>query len=120
MADLRISNLGELATPAGTVPLTGSRQGVLCRRHGVEVLCRDGRVAAIGSPDEITDAITDAAGDSEKIRRLDADGGTLDDIAIRWSLGVGEVVEPGRNATARRSVYARARDNYLHHGVRRA
>jgi xylulokinase len=40
-------------------------------------------------------------------------GGTLDEIASRWSLGAGDVVEPGRDATARRSTYARVRDRYL-------
>jgi xylulokinase len=41
-------------------------------------------------------------------------GGSLDEIATRWSLGAGDVIEPGRDATARRSAYARARARYLH------
>ena len=32
--------------------------------------------------------------------------GTFDDIAVRWRLGAGVTVEPGRDATARRTAYA--------------
>jgi imidazolonepropionase len=73
MGNLWISNLGEVATAVGDRPLAGPRQGVLTRHHDVDVLCRDGRIAAIASPDEIADA----AGDPEEITRLDAGGGTL-------------------------------------------
>lgn len=71
MSDLWITNLGELATPLGSDPLGGARQGEVSRRRGVDVLCRAGRIAAIAAPREIereTDGNT---------KRLDARGGTL-------------------------------------------
>ncbi len=71
MGDLWIGNLGELATPLGSAPLAGSRQGEVTRRHGMDVLCRDGRIAAIAKPREIEQEV-----DGE-IERLDARGGTL-------------------------------------------
>lgn len=73
MGNLWISNLGEVASPLGSGPLGGRRQGEVSRRHGVEVLCRDGRIEAIGSPPEVAAAAAHV-GD---IERLDAGGGTL-------------------------------------------
>jgi imidazolonepropionase len=71
MSDLWITNLGEVATPLGSSPLGGPRQGEVSRRRGVDVLCRDGRIAAIAAPGEIRQ---ETDGETE---RLDARGGTL-------------------------------------------
>ncbi|MDH3405042.1 MAG: imidazolonepropionase, partial [Acidobacteriota bacterium] len=71
MSELWIANPGELATPTGTVPLAGPRQGDVSRLRGVDVLCREGRIAAIGPPREIAHL---AGAETE---RFDARGGAL-------------------------------------------
>lgn len=73
MSDLLIHGIGELATPRGTSPRVGAEQGRLWRQRGVEVLCRDGRIAFIGSPDERRERFADSA----ETPRLDLAGGTL-------------------------------------------
>jgi imidazolonepropionase len=73
MSDLWISNLSELASPLGNRLLAGPRQGEVSRQRGVDVLCRDGRIAAIGSRSEVAAATADL----RDIEHLDAGGGTL-------------------------------------------
>ncbi|MEO7794710.1 MAG: imidazolonepropionase [Thermoanaerobaculia bacterium] len=55
MSDLLIENLAEIATPLGTTPRSGAAQAAVTRVRdgsGVEILCRDGRLAFVGSRDE--------------------------------------------------------------------
>ena len=61
MTDLLIENLAEIATPRGTTPRRGAEQAAVARlRAGsngsdgsaVEILCRDGRLAFVGSRSE--------------------------------------------------------------------
>ena len=58
MTDLLIENLAEIATPSGTTPRRGAEQGQVSRRRagadgaGVEILCRDGRLAFVGTRSE--------------------------------------------------------------------
>ena len=52
MATLLIENLAEVATPQGTTVRAGAEQGRVARLHGAEVLCRDGRIAFVGSSEE--------------------------------------------------------------------
>jgi imidazolonepropionase len=71
--DLLIENLAELATPLGSTPRRGADQGRVERRRGGEVLCRAGRIAWIGPPEERRRLW----GDLPEIERLDGRGGTL-------------------------------------------
>ncbi len=73
MNDLLITNLSEVATPVGSEPLTGADQAKVRRLSGVEVLCRKGEIAGVGSREEIERE----AGSLEAAQRLDAKGGTL-------------------------------------------
>ena len=73
MQDLLIQNLGELATPSGTTPRAGRRQSEILRVRRPSVLCRQGRVAFIGSEDELAKKF----GALPEAERLDAKGGTL-------------------------------------------
>jgi imidazolonepropionase len=67
MTDLLIENLSEIATPLGTTPRRGAEQGAVARLRagsrghegsagsddsGIEILCRDGRLAFVGSRSE--------------------------------------------------------------------
>ena len=55
MNDLLIENLAEIATPLGSTPRRGAEQAAVARLRdgsGVEILCRDGRLAFIGSRSE--------------------------------------------------------------------
>ncbi len=67
MTDLLIENLAEIATPLGTTPRRGAEQAAVARLRagsagsdasnasdasGVEILCRDGRLAFVGSRSE--------------------------------------------------------------------
>jgi imidazolonepropionase len=70
MSTLRIINIAEVATPFGTTARRGVEQGRIDRREHVEVVCRDGVIALIGSTEEIQ---ASAAG----AEILDARGGTL-------------------------------------------
>lgn len=73
MADLLIHNLGELATPIGNAPRRGADQSIVERRTGVEILCHDGRIAFIGTPEARRSELGELSG----VERLDAQGGTL-------------------------------------------
>jgi imidazolonepropionase len=73
---LLIHNLSEVATPEGhgrSTPLAGPEQRRVRRLPGAEVLCQDGRIAFVGSPDERRRRFGELP-DSE---RLDGRGGTL-------------------------------------------
>ena len=71
--DLLITNLAELATPLGRDSRGGSDQGRLERRQNVEVLCREGKIAFVGSPESREQEL----GTLPDTPRLDANGGTL-------------------------------------------
>jgi imidazolonepropionase len=71
--DLLIENLAEVATPEGTTPRSGADQGRVRRIAAAEVLCRDGRVAFVGSGEERRRAF----GELPQAERLDGRGGTL-------------------------------------------
>ena len=73
MPDLLIHGLSEVATPRGTAPLAGRAQGAVERLRGAEVLCRDGRIAFVGPPEERRRRF----GELEGAERLDGAGGTL-------------------------------------------
>lgn len=73
MADLLIQNLSEVATPRGSAPLSGVEQGRIARLSGAEVVCRDGRIAFVGSPEERLARFGELPG----AERLDGRGGTL-------------------------------------------
>ena len=77
--DLLIENLAEVATPQGSAPLRGTEQGRVLRlrnpspEEGVEVLCRDGRIAFVGLPEIRRERF----GDLADLPRLDGRRGTL-------------------------------------------
>ncbi|MEE8139074.1 MAG: imidazolonepropionase [Thermoanaerobaculia bacterium] len=73
MTDLLIHNLSEVATPRGKAPRSGPDQGRVQRLSGVEVLCRKGCIAFIGTPQERRRQHGALAG----VERLDGRGGTL-------------------------------------------
>jgi len=73
MSELLITGLAELATPLGSKPLAGTDQGKVERVRDVEVYCRDGRIAFVGSPAERRREL----GRLEAAERLDGRGGTL-------------------------------------------
>lgn len=73
MTDLLIGNLSEVATARGTAPLSGADLGRVTRLSGAEVLCRDGVIAFVGSPEERRAAHGELPG----VPRLDGGGGTL-------------------------------------------
>jgi imidazolonepropionase len=73
MADLLIHNLAEVATPMGTSPRRGADQRRVSRLRGAEVLCRDGRIAFVGDPEERHRLF----GELPAAERLDGQGGTL-------------------------------------------
>jgi imidazolonepropionase len=73
MTDLLILNLAEVATPLGSEPLRGAGQGRISRLRGAEVLCRDGRIAFVGSPEDRRARF----GELPEAERLDGRGGTL-------------------------------------------
>lgn len=70
--DLLIDNLSEVSTPVGPGPLRGADQGRVHRLPGAEILCRDGRIAFVGDPEERRRRF----GDLPEAERLDARGGT--------------------------------------------
>jgi len=75
-ADLLIENLAEVATPEGSTPRRGADQGRVARRRatgGLEVLCRNGRIAFVGPAEERRPAF----GELPAASRLDGRGGTL-------------------------------------------
>jgi imidazolonepropionase len=71
--DLLIHNLAEVATPEGSEPLRGADQRQVRRMPGAEVVCRDGRIAFVGPPDERRRRF----GELPDAERLDGRGGTL-------------------------------------------
>lgn len=73
MGELWITDLSEVASPRGSAPLAGEAQGEVTRLHGVDVLCRDGKIAALGTAEEIAAAVAEPNG----VERLDGAGGTL-------------------------------------------
>lgn len=73
MTDLLIHDLSEVATPLGSEPLRGAEQGRIVRSRGAEVLCRDGRIAFVGPPEERRERF----GELPDAERLDGRGGTL-------------------------------------------
>ncbi len=73
MTELLITNLSEVASARGSRPLAGDRQGEIVRQTGVEVLCRDSRIAFIGSREERHRYV----GSAGATPRLDGGGGTL-------------------------------------------
>jgi len=73
LPDLLIHNLAEVATPEGAVALRGADQRRVRRLRGAEVVCRDGRVAFVGSPEERQRRF----GELPEAERLDGRGGTL-------------------------------------------
>lgn len=72
MRDLLIENLAELATPTGTASRRGREQGVVERFRNPELLCRDGRIAFVGSREDRIAAF----GELPQAPRLDGGGGT--------------------------------------------
>ena len=71
--DLLLHNLSEIATPEGTLPLRGADQRRVRRIRGAEVLCRDGRIAFVGSREERLRSFGELPG----AERLDGRGGTV-------------------------------------------
>jgi imidazolonepropionase len=69
--ELWIHDLAEVATPRGSTPLAGAAQGRIERSTGVDVLCRDGEIVALGSPAAVGRLARPGA------RRLPGLGGTL-------------------------------------------
>jgi imidazolonepropionase len=73
MTDLLIHNLAEVATPEGSAPLRGADQRRVRRLAGAEVVCREGKIAFVGSPEERRRQY----GEMPEAERLDGQGGTL-------------------------------------------
>ncbi len=73
MTDLLIHHLSEVATPEGSAPRRGADQARIRRISGAEVVCRDGRIAFVGSPEERRRQF----GELPEAERLDGRGGTL-------------------------------------------
>ena len=73
MTELLITNLSEIASARGSRPLAGDRQGEVFRQTDVEVLCRDGRIAFIGTAGDRRLRY----GDREPTACLDGGRGTL-------------------------------------------
>jgi imidazolonepropionase len=71
--DLLIHGLAEVATPQGWTPRRGAEQRRVLRLAGAEVLCRDGRIAFVGTPEERRRS----CGELPAAERLDGCGGTL-------------------------------------------
>ncbi len=71
--DLLITNISEIATPIGSGPKRGADQGKIYRLRGAVVLCREGKIAFIGSSEELAREL-EAELEAET---LDAAGGTL-------------------------------------------
>lgn len=71
--DLLITNLSEIATPRGTTSRTGAAQREVNRLAGGEVLCREGRIAFVGTAEQRRREL----GELPQVERLDGGGGTL-------------------------------------------
>jgi imidazolonepropionase len=70
---LLVTHLAEVATPLGATSRRGRDQSRVERLAGAEVLCRDGRIAFVGSPEERRRLFGELPG----VRRLDGRGGTV-------------------------------------------
>ncbi|HEY8020944.1 MAG TPA: imidazolonepropionase [Thermoanaerobaculia bacterium] len=73
---LLIENLAEVATPLGSSPRRGAEQGQVARLTGVEVLCREGRIAFAGPREERVRRFGELPPAAD-VERLDGRGGTL-------------------------------------------
>src|SRR5215217_9490699 len=73
VSNLLIHNLAEVATPEGASPLRGANQRRVRRVPGAEVVCREGRIAFVGTPEERRRLLGEMPG----TERLDGEGGTL-------------------------------------------
>jgi imidazolonepropionase len=73
MPDLLLTDLAEIATARGTASLAGADQSRVERLRDAEVLCRDGRIAFVGSADERRRRF----GELPDVERLPGGGGTL-------------------------------------------
>jgi imidazolonepropionase len=71
--DLLITNLSEIATPIGNEPMRGADQGRIRRHHNAVVLCRDNKIAFVGSSEKLEADF----GSSIEAEVFDARGGTL-------------------------------------------
>ncbi|HKI06152.1 MAG TPA: imidazolonepropionase [Thermoanaerobaculia bacterium] len=72
-SDLLIHGLAEVATPEGSSALRGADQRRVRRIPGAEVVCRQGRIAFVGTPEERRRQF----GEMPEAERLDGRGGTL-------------------------------------------
>jgi len=72
MRDLLIENLAEIATPTGRASRRGRAQGEVRRWRDGEILCRDGRIAFVGTRAERLEAF----GELAVAERLDGHRGT--------------------------------------------
>lgn len=73
MTDLVITNLAEVATPVGRTVRRSRQQGQIERTKNATVLCRDSKIAFVGSDEELRAGF----GPLEQAERLDGRGGTL-------------------------------------------
>lgn len=73
MTELLIHDLSEVATPRGSAPRSAGDQAAVARLPDAEVLCRDGRIAFVGSREERVRL----HGELPDVERLDGRGGTL-------------------------------------------
>ncbi|MGD2116133.1 MAG: imidazolonepropionase [Acidobacteriota bacterium] len=73
MIDLLIENVSEVATARGSEPRSGADLGRVTRTAGAEIVCRDGRIAFVGTPGERRERF----GELPDASRLDAGGGTI-------------------------------------------
>ena len=73
MVNLVIRNISELATPLGNRPKRGADQGNILRLRNAVVLCREGKIAFVGSPEELAREF----GPDLPARTFDAAGGTV-------------------------------------------
>ena len=73
MSDLIITNLAEVATPTGSKPRCGGQQGSITRYARAAVWCKGGRIAFVGTAEELSAQF----GPQAEIPRLDGNGGTL-------------------------------------------
>jgi imidazolonepropionase len=71
--ELLLHGVAELATPVGSSPRRGDDQGLIERHHEMEIYCREGVIAFIGSPEERHGRFGELPG----VARLDARGGTV-------------------------------------------
>ncbi len=73
MQELLITGISELATPLGSDFRRGAGQGDIARFQEVEIYCRDGRIAFIGSEEERRKEV----GEVPSAERLDAQGSAV-------------------------------------------